>query len=462
MTPAQPASQVKPLSAEPNQQTTFTAFPKGTLLEAGKVPIAEIAELALREGQCTNPIYRVHRWFARRLGSQFRAILTGLSLKPEEADRFWDLYLGDLSLDGAVVLDPFVGGGTSLVEAGRCGARVIGYDIDPVATFITRFELETASYDPLSPEIATLCAKVSAQISPFHRTTVPDKGERVVLHHFWVECRTCKACGTTFEIHPHYQLAYSKEKGLQWVFCKSCHEVSEIPIARKEIRCGCGTRTRIAQGTLDQGKVRCPGCGDVSGLGERGDAPTRPEWRLFAQEYLEETQTGVTRHFKTASKGDRIRYGRARRLLEDIEKAGGSFAPSRVIPTDGRSDQRPLIHGFTRYRDLFNDRQLLHLTLLGQAITRIEDPRSRRLLAIAFSEHLTTNCMFQLCAGSREHARLSRQVASGGDARNSIGTAQRLRMANIHGNGNRSQDRWYRPRRWPDRCPPQQPLSNDA
>ncbi len=133
MTRAQRASQANPLSGEPGQQTTFTAFPEGTLLEAGKVPIAEIAELALREGQCTNPIYRVHRWFARRLGSQFRAIQTGLSLKPEEADRFWDLYLGDLSLDGAVVLDPFVGGGTSLVEAGRCGARVIGYDIDPVA-----------------------------------------------------------------------------------------------------------------------------------------------------------------------------------------------------------------------------------------------------------------------------------------------------------------------------------------
>lgn len=89
MTPAQRAAQVKPLSAELEQQTTFTAFPKVTLLESGKVPIAEIAELALREGQCTNPIYRVHRWFARRLGSQFRAILAGLSPKPEEADRFW-------------------------------------------------------------------------------------------------------------------------------------------------------------------------------------------------------------------------------------------------------------------------------------------------------------------------------------------------------------------------------------
>ena len=91
MTLAQRASQANTLSGEPGQQTTFTAFPEGTLLEAWKAPIAEISELALREGQCTNPIYRVHRWFARRLGSQFRAILTGLSLKPEEADRFWDL-----------------------------------------------------------------------------------------------------------------------------------------------------------------------------------------------------------------------------------------------------------------------------------------------------------------------------------------------------------------------------------
>jgi len=379
----------------PNQQERkFNGFPKRTLLESGKIPIAQLAELALREGQCTNPIYRVHRWFARRLGSQFRAILTGLSLKSGDADQFWNLYLGNLSLSNAVVLDPFVGGGTSLVEAERCGARVIGYDIDPVATFITRFELETASYDPSSSEIVDLCKAVLTKIIPFHRTTVPGIGERIVLHHFWVECRTCDVCETTFEIHPHYQLAYSKEKGLQWVFCMNCHEVSELPITSKEIRCGCGTRTHVAQGTLYKGKVRCPGCNDVSGLGDRGNAPVRPEWRLFAQEYLEETPAGTTRHFKTVNKGDRIRYGRARSLLNKIEGSGNSFVPIRSIPTTGRSDQRPLIHGFTRYRDLFNDRQLLHLTLLGHAIAGVKAPKIRRLLAMAFSEHLTTNCMY--------------------------------------------------------------------
>ena len=108
-----------------NQTTQAFRFAARTLLEAGEIPLEQLAELALREGQRTNPLYRVHRWFARRLGSQFRAILTGLALGVEDADRFWEAYLADIPLHGALVLDPFVGGGTSLVEARRCQARVI-------------------------------------------------------------------------------------------------------------------------------------------------------------------------------------------------------------------------------------------------------------------------------------------------------------------------------------------------
>ena len=40
---------------------TFGGWPARTLLEAGDIPIAQIAELALREGQSSNPLYRVHR-----------------------------------------------------------------------------------------------------------------------------------------------------------------------------------------------------------------------------------------------------------------------------------------------------------------------------------------------------------------------------------------------------------------
>ena len=381
-------------SAE-NDVKQFTGFSSFTLLEAGQIPIEEIAELALREGQRTNPLFRVHRWFARRLGSQVRSILTGLSLHANESDRFWDTYLGETSLAGAIILDPFVGGGTSLLEAIRCNCYVIGYDIDPVATFITRFELEAANCDICDPSILEITSSISKQISPFHKTCIKDAGEREVLHHFWVELRTCGSCGCKFEVHPHYRLAYSKEKSLQWAFCKDCHAVYELPIWQEEIFCECGNKTRILQGDLKRGKICCPSCNNIFNLADRGQDPlASPEWYLFAQEYLEPATNGVKRKFKDATEADRGCYEKASKLIRELEAKQGPLAPDRAIPLVGRSDKRPMIHGIRRYRDLFNDRQLLHLTLLGKSIKKMPDCRARQILTMAFSEHLTTNCMY--------------------------------------------------------------------
>lgn len=85
MTLVQSASQKHRVVQKGLTRSHFHGFPDTTLLESGALPIADIAELAMREGQRTNPLYRVHRWFARRLGSQFRSILTGLSLDADEA-----------------------------------------------------------------------------------------------------------------------------------------------------------------------------------------------------------------------------------------------------------------------------------------------------------------------------------------------------------------------------------------
>ena len=48
-----------------------------------------------------------------------------------------------------------------------------------------------------------------------------------------------------FELHPHYQLAYSKDTGCQWVFCQRCHQVYELSLNRHVLACACGARTRI-------------------------------------------------------------------------------------------------------------------------------------------------------------------------------------------------------------------------
>lgn len=374
----------------------FGGFSSPTMLESGGMPIEKLTLLALREGQATSPLHRVHRWFARRLGSQFRGLLTALSLPEGPEEAFWERYFGRVPLEGAVVLDPFAGGGTAVVEASRCGASTIGLDVDPVAASIARFELAAAGRPPVSNAASRLCEDLSARILPWHRTLVEGQ-ERRVLHHFWVELRTCASCREEFEVHPHYRLAYDKDKGLQWAFCRCCHAVQEIPLGRKELRCGpgCAARTRMEDGALRGRKVRCPRCSHETGLSDRGhETGSPPRYRLFAQEYLVEDGKRLRRLFKAATEEDRRLYEGAAAELRALENRLGSFAPGREIPSARRSDQRPILHGFSRYRDLFNDRQLLHLSLLGRAISRVGNEGDKEMLGLAFSEHLATNCLY--------------------------------------------------------------------
>ncbi len=46
------------------------------------------------------------------------------------------------SLERDQVLDPFMGGGTPLIEANRVGCDVTGFDINPMAWWIVRQEIE--------------------------------------------------------------------------------------------------------------------------------------------------------------------------------------------------------------------------------------------------------------------------------------------------------------------------------
>src|SRR5687768_9229477 len=95
-----------------------------TLLDLGRLPVEGLATLGEREGWRPRPIYQAHRWFARRFGSAFRALLVAAQL--HESEDFWDAYYKGVDYRNKVVLDPFVGGGTSVVEGLRLGANVIG------------------------------------------------------------------------------------------------------------------------------------------------------------------------------------------------------------------------------------------------------------------------------------------------------------------------------------------------
>jgi adenine-specific DNA methylase len=102
--------------------------------------VAFVADMALREKQIQQnyrPVIAVHKWFARRPGTLFRALLLSEFVDAPLGAAFFRSH----NLGGIRVADPFMGGGTPLLEANRLGCDVIGYDINPMAYWIVRQEV---------------------------------------------------------------------------------------------------------------------------------------------------------------------------------------------------------------------------------------------------------------------------------------------------------------------------------
>jgi putative DNA methylase len=386
-------------SSAGNPTGSTSTLPAWSLLDAGRLPVEELAAFAERESRRPRPIYLAHKWFARRFGSAFRGLLVGVST-PVDGD-FWSGYYGQTNLAGLRILDPFVGGGTSAVEALRLGANVIGVDVDPVACAVTRFELAAAAM-PLPDKVtAQLAEDVGARMAPFYRTVGPDGEHLVALHYFWVQVVECGGCGRQVDAHPHYQLGYEATGARQWVACRSCGQVAERPRSAKTLVCdACTERTVIGAGPVSYGKLTCPTCGTGQRLIQIGRATGRPpSWRLFAVEAISPPSGTravplAQRRYMAATEVDQQVFAQARAALQQRRSRNDDvgWLPIAEIPRTGRADNRLLDYGYRHYTDLFNDRQLLHLSLLAEAIDRLRGPE-RELCALAFSNHLTTNCM---------------------------------------------------------------------
>ena len=103
------------------------------LIESDAFPFEFLSQLAERESwrkEVHRPIYHVHKWWAKRLGSVFRGILLGAKL-PEDHDLAKEFYQTQ-HFANVTVFDPFMGSGTTIGEAHKLGLTAIGRDINPV------------------------------------------------------------------------------------------------------------------------------------------------------------------------------------------------------------------------------------------------------------------------------------------------------------------------------------------
>lgn len=209
---------------------TDRKLPCRSLLDAGYLPIEELAHIAQRESVRPRDAYQAHKWFARRLATTARSLLAAAVTDHQED--FWKAYFGGATCKGLTVLDPFMGGGVMVLEASRMGADAYGTDVEPVAAVISDFQGRLRGLPDLRPWMERLVESVGREMAPFYRAFDGDGKEETLLHAFWVQQVPCANCGHVFDAHPAFRLAWSENEKAQWVACASCSAILEAPLGR--------------------------------------------------------------------------------------------------------------------------------------------------------------------------------------------------------------------------------------
>lgn len=345
-----------------------------------------IAALANREKQIQQtyrPVIGVHKWFARRPGTLFR----GLLLSEYSEKPLADVFFKGNHFPDKVIADPFMGGGTPLIEANRLGMKVIGSDINPMAYWTVRQALAPLDVAAFRAEAARVSARVEAEVGALYHTRCTKCAATATVKYFlWVKQYRCVSCGEPNDLFPGYLVATDdRHTSFVW-YCPTCRQLAEVqrpPNGTREVHCPhCETALPV-EPVAQRGKYRCRKCDQTN---RYPDDRTVPEHRLFAIEYhcqsCREYHRG--RYFKAPDEEDLRRVTEAQQKLR---AQGATFIPPDAIPG---GDETTRLHrwGYKRYRDLFNERQLLGLQVLLVEIKKVEISEVRLALATVFSDML--------------------------------------------------------------------------
>jgi putative DNA methylase len=406
--------------------------------------VNEIAEKESRAKQYYRPVYTMHKWWARRPGCLFRAMTlysllneettiddvdvyepgenqtlgnSGLSnqdlvdaireVSMDDPESLWDFYPKDVRIKDKKILDPFMGGGTSLVEASRFGVDSVGIDLNPVAWFVTKKQLEAGQTDVEELEEAFEQVKedVADEITQYYKTPCPNcdgEHDADVMYNFWVKELDCVSCEHTVPLFKDYRVAagrYENDDKYN-VLCPDCGAVTLVDDWQEESECDeCDHEFLPKEGNVSRGGYyNCPECGQkesiLDGIAEQNEY----DLRLYAVEYYCEEchQQGLE---KSSYKGYKKAEAADIQLSEEAKREWGTrtdlhkYVPDEKIPPGHMTSKRNPVfdHGYSTWTDMFHDRQLLGLSKLMKAINHVENRNAREFLLLALSESLNYN-----------------------------------------------------------------------
>jgi putative DNA methylase len=364
------------------------------------LPIEAISAASRREkDRTTGTIRNVHKWFAPMPGPAWRALLfAALVDDPGNGERqdLLDLIVRLVPDDGGppppdalaearqlisdmggrlpTVLDPFCGGGSTLVEAQRLGLPTVGSDLNPVPTLITRTLTDlvprVATREPLVGDPAQLGRIASGPLDGFladvfhygdrirervwdeigHLYPAPPGGTVVAWR--WARTVVCPnpACRATAPLVGSFWL--SRRKGARaWV------EPIVLPArdgVRFEVHSGDGQAP--APTKTGRRRFRCAVCTEP--IPERA---IKDEGALACQLMAVAVDTPTGREYRSPTD-----------LLEPppVER------PDDIAEIELADDARNLwckLYGEKTVADLFTDRQLVTLGAFADAVADVAD-----------------------------------------------------------------------------------------
>jgi len=364
-------------------------------------PIEKIDEIAQREVSARKPVYHIHKWWARRVSSIFRAMILATFLDDNPMNYFYQkVSLKNSDGKPPIILDPFMGGGTTIVEGLRLGAKLIGVDINPVAWFVTKKEIESVDLEKVEGEFKKLKNRIGEKIKSYYKTRCPNGHEAEVMYVLWVKKIRCESCGRWLPLYNSFMIAkHSKDEAT--VICSHCGEIFATTINEK-ISCPSCRHELV---TNARGKhYKCPYCGYPGDILRAVQKEQKtPQLEMFAIEYY--CPKCEMRGYKKIDSFDRDLFEKAKKeFTEKKDELIGKFIPNQEIP-DGFNTRQVKNFGYKFFYEMFNERQLLCLSMLLHEILSINDRKVREIFLVTFSDTTSANnllCRYNLQAQKLE------------------------------------------------------------
>ncbi len=351
--------------------------------------LSDVAEIESWRKELYRPIYHIHKWWAKRLGSVFRAVILGAFLD-EGSDVIAQLY-EPIDLNGLSVFDPFMGSGTTVGEAHKLGCTVIGRDINPVAYRLAKIALSDVSRQKLLHQFDLLRAEVEKELLALYQSRDGRGQVCDVLYYFWVKvlpCPTCDAPVDLFSTYVFAKHAYPKKHPRVHVVCPDCSHIFEGVYACEAVTCpACGLAFNPQQGNVKRATAVCGQCGASFSIVKAARSQGHPpEHRLYAKLILSATDQ---KEYLSITVEDLDSYIRAQ---ERLKSSKPPLPHVKIEP--GYNTQQILNYGYHYWEQMFNDRQLLALSILAKGIQNLAAGAERDMLVMLFSGVLEFNNMF--------------------------------------------------------------------